>query len=79
MDEQKAVLAIEQAAGHDYRYEGDDEAWKGSVGYFKVLDDMNCCAATNNVLFAFYTGTKRKVMNATELLDFMAQCKQVEL
>ncbi len=78
MDEQQAILQVEQATGHEYEYLGDDKSFFKSIGHFEVLDDMNCCAPTNSVLFAFYTGTRRKVMSADEFLEFFAHCLEVK-
>ncbi len=76
MDEAKAIALVEQTAHHEYVYEGDEAGFHGQKGHFEVLDDLNCCAPTNNVLFAFYTGTRRKVMDANGLADFFAKCKE---
>ncbi len=74
MHEQQAILQIEQAAGREYTYLGEDKSFFNSTGHFEVLDDMNCCAPTNSVLFAFYTKNRRKVMSAEEFLEFFAHC-----
>lgn len=77
MEEQQAIQLVEQAAGDDYEYVGEETNFKGAVGHFELLEDMNCCAPTNSVLFAFYSANRRKVMTAGELLDFFKQCKKV--
>ncbi len=76
MEEQQAIQLVEQAAGHQYEYFGPEANFKGAIGHFELLEDMNCCAPTQAVLFAFYTSNRRKVMTAGELLDFFSQCKK---
>lgn len=72
--EQKALQICEDSG--DYIYEGSDERFHGRTGHFEVLEDMNCCAPTQNVLFAFQCGTSRKVMDADELCGFYKDCKK---
>ncbi|MBF0579974.1 hypothetical protein IM774_09350 [Erysipelotrichaceae bacterium RD49] len=78
MKEQQAIQFVERAAGYQYEYFGEETSFKGTVGHFELLEDMNCCAPTNTVLFAFYTANRRKVMGAEELLDFLKQCRKVD-
>ena len=46
---------------------------EGQPGHFEVLEDMNCCAPTNNVLFAFVMESSRKVFTAAGLLRLAAE------
>ncbi len=77
MDEQFALQFVERAQGALYRYMGNEEMWKGDVGRFERLDNLNCCAPENNVLFAFVTDERRKVMDAKGLLAFSALCQKI--
>lgn len=72
--EQKALMEVEESMGRFFQYQGDKEDWRGLVGYFQVLEDMNCCAPTNTVLFAFCVDHKRLVMRAEEFVKFYSQC-----
>lgn len=56
-------------------YTGTDSRFHGKTGTLEVLEDMNCCAPTNNVLFAFQCETSRKVMSAPEVLEFVQDCR----
>lgn len=76
MDEQAAIALVENAANTQWIYLGDDPVFKDQRGTFEILDDMNCCAPTQNVLFAFVTPARRKVMDAASLLEFARFCKE---
>ncbi|MCF0246087.1 MAG: hypothetical protein HUJ55_04610 [Ileibacterium sp.] len=43
----------------------------GQQGSFEVLEDLNCCAPTHNVLFAFVMNGSRKVMTAAQMLELL--------
>lgn len=73
--EQKALQICEQAQNQQFRYMGPDTSMKGRTGRFEVLDDLNCCCPTNNVLFSFQSTASRKVMNAEELISFYQDCQ----
>lgn len=75
--EQRALMEVEESMGRFFQYQGDKEDWRGLVGYFQALEDLNCCAPTNTVLFAFYVDNKRLVMQAGEFLRFFNQCQPV--
>ena len=70
--EQRAILFCENNKNIPYLY-------KGEQGTFEILDDMNCCAPTNAVLFSFQTGKRRYVMEAAQLLEAAAQAKKVPM
>lgn len=71
MNDQDEILAEQLVR----RYENQllentsDPALKGKTGRLEVLEDMNCCAPTNQILFAFQMDGSRKVMNAATLLS----------
>lgn len=83
--ENLALQKVEQAKGHLYRYSGDGEAdLKGETGTFGVLEDMNCCAPTDQVLFVFFYGDnpdcpKRRVLSAEAFLDFLDQAQRADI
>lgn len=78
MDETMALLQIEKMKDRKYEYQGDDPDFQGEIGEFERLDDMNCCAPTDAVLFAFQCKGHRKVMTAEQFLEFVQTCKAVE-
>lgn len=78
MDETMALLQIEKMKGRKYEYQGDDPDFHGESGEFERLDDMNCCAPTDAVLFAFQCKGQRKVMTAAQFLELVKACKVVE-
>ena len=78
MDETMALLQIEKMKDRKYEYQGDDPDFQGEIGEFERLDDMNCCAPTNAVLFSFQTGKRRYVMEAAQLLEAAAQAKKLQ-
>lgn len=77
MDEILAENQLDKLKGKQFRYEGKDADWTGSVGTFSSLEDMNCCAPTLDVLYTFTAGTRRKVMAPGEFLAFVQDCSEV--
>lgn len=83
--EMSEALAIQFAAENQgKRYLWKDAKGKQSIGYFSILEDMNCCAPTDNVLFAFEciepeSGKiiSRKVMQADEMLSLAEYCTRL--
>lgn len=71
----KMLLKVKEMEGLVYEYEGEDSFYKGMKGSFEVLEDMNCCAPTQDVLFSFQSDRSRKVMTAKELEDFLKDCR----
>lgn len=76
MDEALAITLVEKAGGQIYEYTGQESSLAGAKGHFEILEDLNCCAPTQNVLFAFVYGTKRKVMSAGQLIEFFENTKK---
>lgn len=68
--ELQAIEFCEKNKTNIFRYIGEDTNFKNYVGMVTILEDMNCCAPTNTVLFAFVCDTKRKVMTSEEFMKF---------
>lgn len=62
---------IKQHQHLTFTYIGQDPLFHQLTGHFEILEDMNCCAPTQNVLFAFITTNKRKVMDTYQLIEFL--------
>lgn len=77
MDSFFAVNEFEHTAGKRYRYEGNDPDFHDTEGTFEILEDMNYCAPTQDVLFAFHTDARRKVMSDCQFLDFLHASREV--
>ena len=77
MDELKAISFVEQAGDSQWICQKKDDPFYGQTGRFEVLEDLNCCAPTQNVLFAFVNPERRKVMDASTLLEFARQCDKL--
>ena len=68
-DEIRAELFVKNNPGKQFRYIGDDPIFKDQIGTFEILEDMICCAPTQNILFAFNCPDSRKVLLAKQVLD----------
>lgn len=68
MNEALAIQIVNENKGKAFEHEG-------KKGHFEILEDLNCCAPTQDVLFAFVMETSRKVMTADQFLDFYERCK----
>lgn len=75
MDEILAENRFEKTAGHRYVYHGEDPFFKEKTGTFSILEDMNCCAPTLDVLYVFSIGPSRKVMDPSQFLEFLNHCE----
>lgn len=71
---QKMLIKVKNIEGQKFIYNGNDSFYNGLQGEFEVLEDMNCCAPTQDVLFSFQSHNSRKVMSAHELEDFLKDC-----
>lgn len=67
--EQKALSICEKNQNKLYVYTGSDIEKYGKTGYFEIVQDMNCCAPSDRVLFCFQTKDRRFVMDAHDLID----------
>ncbi len=77
MEENLAISTVQKAEGNWYVYKGSEEPlFFGDTGHFEVMGDMNCCAPTDAVLFAFITNDGRRLMmDAPSLLKFFHACR----
>ena len=73
--ENEAIKFVKNNLNHVFAYNGNDKEWIHQTGYLEILEDMNCCAPTHNILFAFVCDTKRKVMTAKEFMTFIKDLK----
>lgn len=76
MSENEAVNFIEKHQGQKFLYTGDNAWARGKTGTFQILEDMNCCAPTNSVLFAFVLEKSRVVLSTEEFGEFIKFCKE---
>ncbi len=73
--ENQAILLVKNHQDKIFTYLGKDPDWYNISGHIQLLEDMNCCAPTHSVLFAFVTKTKRKVMTAKDFMTFLSDCQ----
>lgn len=73
--EHKALSLVWKLENKPFTYLGNDSFYHGKTGTFSVLQDMNCCGATDRILFAFETPDCRKVLDAAGLPVFFKDCK----
>ncbi|OLU36702.1 hypothetical protein [Ileibacterium valens] len=71
MDQNTALaeIFVKENYGKNLRYVGEDSRFKDEIGTLQILEDMNCCAPTNDILFSFNCKNRRKVMSAKEILE----------
>lgn len=65
---QQATALCEEHEGEVFVYLGEDPHFPRE-GVLEILEDMNCCDPTQNVLFALQGSRRRKVMEADELVN----------
>lgn len=71
----QAIKQCEEMKGKRLRYEGEDHYCQDQIGEISVLYDQNCCAPTQDVLFAFVMENQRqRIMSGEECISFLADC-----
>lgn len=75
--ELEAIQYCKKHANKKIIYFGNDKEWKDSIGTVEILEDMNCCCPTTQILFAFIVNDKRKVMHDKEFIEFIKDCKSI--
>ena len=73
--ENQALSLVWTLKDQPFVYLGEDSFYHGKTGVFTVLEDMNCCGATDAILFAFQAPDCRKVLDAEGLLAFVQDCR----
>ena len=71
MDQEQQAIVLCQ------KNEGKKFLWKEQEGVFEIVEDCNCCGASNNVLFCFQSETKRTMLDAGMLLKAFQDRKSV--
>lgn len=77
VQQQQALALCRQLKGKTLCYCGEDRYYRGQCGQLEVWYDQNCCAPTQDVLFAFVGAQVRRVMSAQECLSFLRDCQIV--
>lgn len=75
---QTAESFVKEHQNESFRYIGNDPKYKNLTGHFEVIEDMNCCAPTNEFLFAFVGERSRKVMTAEELMEHTGDFEKLD-
>lgn len=74
-DENKAIVLLGKLKDRVVRLDSSvpDPELAGQTGKFELLEDMNCCAPTDQILVAFEMPRSRKVMDASAFLKLADQ------
>lgn len=76
--EQEALSLVWAQEGKTFTYQGPETFYQGKTGVFTVLSDMNCCGATDAILFSFDCGDCRKVLDPLSLPAFFQDCRPAD-
>lgn len=74
--ENQALSLVMKLEGQPFTYLGPNSFYHGKTGTFSLLNDMNCCGATDRILFAFEAPDCRKVLDAAQLESFYRDCRK---
>lgn len=67
-DENRALVLLKKLNGQMVQLDASVPELAGETGQFEILEDMNCCAPTDQILIAFEMEHSRRVMDASAFL-----------
>lgn len=68
-DENRALVLLKKLNGQLVQLDASAPELAGETGQFEILEDMNCCAPTDQILIAFEMERSRRVMDASAFLQ----------
>lgn len=77
-DENRALLLLKKLDGQTVQLDASAPELAGETGQFEILEDMNCCAPTDQILVAFEMDRSRRVMDAAAFLQLAEHIAPVE-